>query len=252
MDQPFASYVVALLAVLLTGLSKSGFGGGLGVMSVPMMSLFMAPQFAAAVMMPILLAMDVLIVWRYRTSWDGRIIFGLLPAAIVGLVLGGLSFQYMDANTVKFLVGLLAAFFVLQFAISRRENQPRNHTPRPVVFALGLLSGFSSFIAHAGGPPVKGYLLRQQLEKSWFVGTNTVFFFSLNFLKTIAYGAFGTLSISSLQMSALLSPMLLLGVLLGFRLHKVVDQKVFVKAVYGFLALTAGKLLYDSGSALLG
>ncbi|WP_298938544.1 sulfite exporter TauE/SafE family protein [uncultured Ruegeria sp.] len=251
MDQSVAFYVVAVAAILLTGVSKSGFGGGLGVMAVPLMSLFVTPQYAAAVMMPILLAMDLLIVWRYRATWDRRIIFGLLPAALVGLVLGSLSFQYMDANSVKFLVGLLAAFFVAQFLISRRSNSWQSQTPQPVVFALGALSGFSSFIAHAGGPPVKGYLLRQRLEKSWFVGTNTVFFFTLNLLKTIAYGAFGTLSTASLQISALLSPMLLLGVFLGFRLHKVVDQAVFVKVVYSFLGLTAVKLLYDSGPAIL-
>ncbi len=251
MDHTIAFFAVAAFAVLLTGFSKSGFGGGLGVMAVPMMSLFVTPQFAAAVMMPILLAMDVLVVWRYRTTWNRRIVFGLLPAAIIGLGLGSLSFRYMDANTVKFLVGLLAAFFVFQFVVSHSGNRPRGRTPRPVVFALGLLSGFSSFIAHAGGPPVKGYLLQQQLEKSCFVGTNTMFFFSLNFLKTFAYGAVGTLSISSLQTSTLLSPVLLLGVLAGFRLHRVVDQSVFVKVVYGFLALTAMKLLYDSGSVFL-
>lgn len=252
MDQSIAFYVVAVAAILLTGVSKSGFGGGLGVMAVPLMSLFVSPQFAAAVMMPILLAMDLLIVWRYRTTWDRQIISGLLPSALVGLVLGSLSFHYMDANTIKFLVGLLAAFFVLHFLASRRGALSQGRTPRPVVFALGALSGFSSFIAHAGGPPVKGYLLGQQLEKSCFVGTNTVFFFSLNFLKTIAYGAFGTLSVTSLQTSALLSPILLLGVVLGFRLHKVVEQTTFVKIVYGFLALTAVKLLHDSGAAYFG
>lgn len=251
MDQSIAFYVVAVVAIVLTGLSKSGFGGGLGVMAVPLMSLFVTPQFAAAVMMPILLAMDLLIVWRYRATWDRRIILGLLPAALVGLVLGNLAFHYMDANVVKFLVGLLAAFFVLQFLSSRRVELSQQRTTKPVIFALGALSGFASFIAHAGGPPVKGYLLRQQLEKSWFVGTNTFFFFTLNFLKAIAYGAFGTLSVTSLQISALLSPMLLLGVYLGFRLHPVVDQKTFVKVVYGFLTLTAVKLLYDSGKAFL-
>ncbi|QBY02552.1 sulfite exporter TauE/SafE family protein [Rhodophyticola sp. CCM32] len=248
MDQSFAFYAVAVLAIMLTGMSKSGFGGGLGVMAVPLMSLFVTPHFAAAVMMPILLAMDLLIVWRYRSTWDRRLIFGLLPAAFVGLALGSVSFHYLDATTIKFLVGLLAAFFVVQFVASRRVDLSDQRTPLPVVFALGTLSGFASFIAHAGGPPVKGYLLRQQLEKSWFVGTNTVFFFALNFLKTIAYGAFGTLSVTSLQVSAVLSPMLLLGVFLGFRLHTVVDQRFFVNVVYGFLALTATKLLYDSGA----
>ena len=251
MDQSIAFYVVAVVAILLTGVSKSGFGGGLGVMAVPLMSLFVTPQFAAAVMMPILLAMDFLIVWRYRATWDSRIILSLLPAAFVGLVLGSLSFHYMDANAVRFLVGLLAAFFVLQFMASRRAELSQQRMPKPVIFAIGALSGFASFIADAGGPPVKGYLLRQQREKSWFVGTNTFFFFALNFLKTIAYGVFGTLSVESLQISALLSPMLLLGVFLGFRLHTILDQRVFVKVVYGFLALTAVKLLYDSTTSFL-
>lgn len=251
MDQSIAFYVVAVVAIVLTGVSKSGFGGGLGVMAVPLMSLFVTPQFAAAVMMPILLAMDLLVVWRYRATWDSRIILGLLPAAFVGLGLGSISFHYMDANMVRFLVGLLAAFFVVQFMVACSGELSHQRTSRPVAFALGALSGFASFIAHAGGPPVKGYLLRQQLEKSWFVGTNTVFFFTLNFLKTIAYGAFGTLSVTSLQISAFLSPMLLLGVFLGFRLHTVVDQRVFVNIVYGFLALTAMKLLFDSGTFFL-
>lgn len=251
MDLSLAFYIVAVFSILLTGLSKSGFGGGLGVMAVPLMSLFVAPQFAAAVMMPILLAMDVIVVWRYHRTWDRRIVLLLLPAALCGLLLGGMTFQYMDADVVRVFIGLLAAFFVLQFLVSSRSPRQATTTPKPVIWALGALSGFASFIAHAGGPPVKGYLLRQGLEKSWFVGTNTMYFFSLNFLKTIAYGASGTLSPASLTVSALLSPLLFLGVYAGTRLHRLVDQRIFTKIVYGFLAVTAGKLLFDGASAFL-
>ncbi len=156
MDNTLTFYGVAAFSVLLTGLSKSGFGGGgLGVMAVPMMSLSVTPQFAAAVMMPILIAMDVLIVWRYRQTWDGRIIANLFPAALIGLVIGSMTFQYVEADTIRLLVGVLATFFVLQHLISQMS---RGHTgttpPRPIVWGgLGMLSGFSSFIAHAGGPP---------------------------------------------------------------------------------------------------
>jgi len=244
-------YVVSIIAILLTGISKSGFGGGLGVMAVPLMSLFVAPQFAAAVMMPILLAMDVLIVWRFRHTWNRAIVFGLLPAALAGLALGSLVFELMDANVVRLLIGLLAAFFVIQFLVSRQNSKTQTKTARPVIWGLGCLSGFASFIAHAGGPPVKGYLLQQKLEKSWFVGTNTMFFFSLNFIKTVAYGAAGTLSVESLRTSLILAPILVLGVVMGARMHKLVAQNVFVTIVYGFLALTALKLLFDSLTALL-
>lgn len=252
MELSVGFFGVATLSVLLTGLSKGGFGGGLGVMAVPLMSLYVAPQLAAAIMMPVLLAMDVLIVWRYRATWKADVILRLLPAALVGLILGSLTFEFMDANTIKFLIGLLAAFFVLQHLASRRGGLGSRPLPAPMVIGLGMLSGFSSFIAHAGGPPVKGYLLAQRLEKSWFVGTNTIFFFSLNFLKTIAYGAFGTLSWESLTLSLGFVPVLLAGVFLGFRLHSRIDQTAFVSIVYGFLALTAAKLLWDSGVAFWG
>ena len=178
MELSVGFFVVASLSVLLTGLSKGGFGGGLAVMAVPLMSLYVAPQLAPAIMMPVLLAMDVLIVWRYRATWRADVILRLLPAALVGLVLGSLTFEFMDANTIKFLIGLLAAFFVIQHLVSRSSRAEPRRPRGPIVFGLGILSGFSSFIAHAGGPPVKGYLLAQRLEKLWFVGTNTMFFFS--------------------------------------------------------------------------
>lgn len=246
MDLSASFYLVSVLAILLTGISKSGFGGGLGVMAVPLMSLFVAPQFAAAVLIPILLAMDILIVWRYRRTWDRRIILGLLPAALIGLALGSATFQLMDAKLIRLVIGVLAVFFVIQFFIIQHASSKLWTTSRPIVWVLGLVSGFASFLAHAGGPPVKGYLLQQKLQKTWFVGTNTVFFFSLNFVKMIAYGASGTLSMTSIVTSAILAPALLLGVFIGTRLHSFVNQDIFVKIAYGFLCLTAIKLLTDS------
>ncbi|WP_428670724.1 sulfite exporter TauE/SafE family protein [Roseibium sp.] len=246
MDLSLSFYVVSIIAILITGISKSGFGGGLGVMAVPIMSLFVAPQFAAAVLMPVLLAMDVLIAWRYRHQWNRPIVFALLPGALVGLGIGGVTFQYMHADAIRFVVGLLALFFVLQFLAQRRQLRVARQTPEIVISFLGGISGFASFVAHAGGPPVKGYLLRQKLEKATFVGTNTMYFFTLNALKTIAYGSAGTLAKESLMISLFMTPFLFVGVYAGTWLHRLVDQGSFVKIVYGFLAITAGKLLIDS------
>ncbi len=245
MDLPVSFYFVAVLAVLVTGISKSGFGGGLGVMSVPVMSLFVAPQFAAAVLMPILLAMDVLVVARYRRNWDRAVLLSMLPGALAGLVVGALVFEWMDADMVRFLIGLLALVFVVQFVVGRRRGVVAAG-PRPVGQVLGAISGFASFVAHAGGPPVKGYLLRQNLGKTDFVGTNTVFFFILNAIKTVAYGAAGTLDAQSVLVSLGLAPFLFVGVYAGLGLHHLVDQKVFVAVVYLFLTVTAVKLLSDS------
>ncbi|WP_170766448.1 sulfite exporter TauE/SafE family protein [Ruegeria lacuscaerulensis] len=246
MDHSLAFYIVTICAVLLTGISKSGFGGGLGILSVPMMSMFVAPQFAVAVLMPVLLLMDILVAFKYRNQWSPLVIKSLLPGALVGLAIGAVTFQWMDASTIKFAVAVLAIFFVTQNLLGRtRAQQSKGHTGT-VSSILGALSGFASYVAHAGGPPVKGYLLIQNLEKSVFVGTNTIFFFSLNVIKSIGYGATGVLSFQSLAVSMAVAPFLLLGVFTGIKLHKYIDENLFKKIVFGALLLTAAKLLSDS------
>lgn len=246
MDVSISFYLAAALSIVVTGLSKSGFGGGLGVMAVPIMSLFAPPQVAAAVLMPILISMDVLIVLRYRKDWDRAVVLTLIPGAAVGLGIGAVFFGTLDADIIRFAVGILAATFVIQYLVQGRAWGQSGSQGRTIVWTLGFISGFASYIAHAGGPPVKGYLLSQNMPKSRFVGTNTAFFFVLNVVKTIAYGSTGTMDWSTLEISLLLSPMLFIGVLLGMWLHAKVDQRFFVRVVYGFLALTALRLLWTS------
>jgi uncharacterized membrane protein YfcA len=238
-------FVVTAMAVLLTGLSKSGFGGGLGVMSVPLMSLFVDPQFAVAILMPILIVMDVIVVWRYRRHWSRDVVLTMLPGALLGLALGAGTFRWMNGDLIRLAIGGMAMLFV-GLHLARRWGGDTEVKPGALqAFSLGALSGFSSFVAHAGGPPVKGYLLRQGLEKSVFVGTNTMFFFTLNALKTVSYVAMGQLSAESLEVSAILSPMLVIGIVLGVKLHGIVDQGRFTTIVFVFLAITGGKLLFD-------
>ncbi|MEM8730206.1 MAG: sulfite exporter TauE/SafE family protein [Pseudomonadota bacterium] len=248
MDLPIAFYITTCLAILITGISKSGFGGGLGVMAVPVMSVFVAPQFAAAVLLPILFAMDVLIVVRFRKSWRRDIVWSLVPGALLGLALGAAFFEYLDADVVRLVIGVLALTFVGLYLLQRQQIAPQRTGRSPVVIALSALSGFASYIAHAGGPPVKGYLLAQNMPKSEFVGTNTVFFFLLNGLKTVAYSSAGALNWHSLQVSLTVAPILFLGLWIGGRLHGLVNQAVFVAIVYCFLCLTGLRLL---GSSLL-
>ncbi len=243
-------FVIAALAIVITGVSKSGFGGGLGAMAVPLMSLFVAPQLAAAVMMPLLVVMDAVIIWRYRKTWSANLIRTMLPGALIGLVLGALLFQSVDATWVKLAVGIMAVAMALQFALKQGASVPAT-SGRLQVLGLGALSGFSSFVAHAGGPPVKGYLLQQGFEKSTFVGTNTVFFCTLNALKFVAYVGLGHLSAESLQISAVLSPMLAVGIGIGFWLHGKVDQRKFTHIVNVLLFAAGVRLIWDGAQGLM-
>ena len=84
-DFPPAFYPVAIFAILLTGISKGGFATGAAGIAVPLMSIFVAPAQAAAIMLPILCAMDLFGVhaWRGRSSREH--LAALVPGAIAGI-----------------------------------------------------------------------------------------------------------------------------------------------------------------------
>ncbi|MEP0519500.1 MAG: sulfite exporter TauE/SafE family protein [Hyphomicrobiales bacterium] len=251
MNMALEFYIIGAIAVLMTGISKSGFAGGLGVLAVPAMSLFVTPQMAAAIILPILVAMDIANVWRYRRDWVRRAVYLLVPGAIIGIGIGAATFHLFNPAMLKIGIGLLALWFFANFLLQgRRSSAPRSFNGITITLA-GMISGLTSFIAHAGGPPVKGYLLSQNLEKSQFVGTNGVFFFLVNSLKVIPYVFLGQLTTESLQISLAFAPFVPVGIFIGFHLHKVVSQTVFTRVAYGFLLLSGFKLLWDGIAGVL-
>ncbi|MEQ8349379.1 MAG: sulfite exporter TauE/SafE family protein [Sneathiellaceae bacterium] len=247
-------YGLAVLAVMIVGISKGGFGGGLGTLAVPLLSLAVAPQQAAAIMLPILCVMDLMAVWTYRRDWDRRNMWIMLPGAMLGIVAGGLSFAYLNADMVRILVGALAVGFFL-FEVARRWIFDPDRPPSgPHAVRGGFWSavgGFTSFIAHAGGPPVNIYLLPQRLPKTLYQGTTVMFYFIINYVKLIPYALLGQLSFGNLTTSAALLPIAPLAMLAGIWLHKRVSDRLFYIVCYGLLLVTGAKLLYDGIAGLL-
>lgn len=246
-------YALAVPAILIAGISKGGFGGGLGTLAVPLMALAVAPQQAAAIMLPILCAMDLMAVWAYRHDWDRRNMWIMLPGALVGIAVGGLTFAYLDADMVRILIGLLAIGF-FGFEVARRWIFDPDRPPqRPHLFRGSFWSavgGFTSFIAHAGGPPVNIYLLPQRMPKTLYQGTTVVFYFVVNYVKLLPYALLGQLSLGNLTTSAALLPLAPLAMLLGIWLHRRVSDRLFYVICYGLLFLTGCKLLYDGIAGL--
>ncbi len=244
-------FLAASLAVLITGISKSGFAGGLGILAVPILTLFVSPQEAVVIMMPILVVIDCANIWRYRNDWSRRVVAVLMPGALVGIAIGAFSFEALNTDLLRLAVGVMALIFVAQ-AFLRPLSAAETRKPAILpIFGMSLFSGYASFVAHAGGPPIKGVLLRQTPEKSEFVGTNGVFFFTVNMIKAVIYGAMGQYSVESLQISAMMVPVLILGVVLGFQLHRIIRQEVFLRLSYGLLALAGLRLIYDGLTALV-
>ncbi|HVL35812.1 MAG TPA: sulfite exporter TauE/SafE family protein [Burkholderiales bacterium] len=242
-------WALALLAVALTGISKGGTGGG-AVVSTPLIALTVPPAQAAAIMLPVLCLMDLAGVRAYFGRWDARIMRILVPAGLLGCVIGALTFRLIHDDWLRVLIGTIALGF-LAWSVLPRRAAAQKPGPRAGWF-WGTLSGFTSFITHAGGPPVMVYLIPQKLAKDAFVATSLVFFFTLNYAKLLPYFWLGLFDARILLAAALLTPMGVAGIYVGQWLQRRMDVRWFYRVVYTLLLLTGSKLLYDGLTGLFG
>jgi uncharacterized membrane protein YfcA len=245
-------YAVAVPAVLLFAISKGGFGGGLGIIAVPLMALVISPLRAAAILLPILCMMDLVALWKFRGKWIWPELRILLPASLVGIVVGTLLFEYMSASVIRLIVGAVAIAFTLHFWINKARPHSvelRNY-PRSYGMLGASVAGFTSFVAHAGGPPISMYLLRRPLNRTDFAATTIVFFAVVNYVKLVPYAWLGQFDTDSLATSAALMVLAPIGVLTGAWLHRRVSERFYFAFVYFLLFVVGLKLVYDGVSGL--
>ncbi len=238
-------YLFAGFAVILTGISKSGFSGGVGSITVALMAIYVSPVQAAAIMLPILCLMDYLGLWAYRKAWDKKNLLVLLPASVIGIGVGTWTFSYVDDNAIRLVLGVITLLFAANFFIKLGNTGPAVKPHWSIGALVGTISGFTSMVAHAGGPPIKIYLLPQKMDKTLFVGTNVVFFFVVNQMKVVPYIWLGQFSFENLILAAVLLPLAPLGIWLGLKLHGIVSQTAFYWISYSTMVLAGLKLIWD-------
>lgn len=243
-------FIVAVIAVLVTGISKGGFGG-IALFAVPLMALVVPPIQAAAIMLPVLLVMDVFSLWAWRGKWDRLNLGILLPGALLGSLIGWLFADYVNEDGVRLIVGLIAVFFTLFVWLKRPVHAASTAPSRAKGMLWGSIAGFASFIAHAGSPPFQAHMLPQKLDKEIYMGTGVVFFATANVLKIVPYTLLGLLSTGNLKTSLWLVPLAPIGVFLGVWLNRLIPQEPFYKLLYILTFLVGGKLIYDGATGLL-
>lgn len=237
-------WAVAVFSVLITGVSKGGFGG-LALLAVPLMALVISPVQAAGIMLPILIVMDWVGVWTYRKYWNRKVLVLLLPGAILGIAAGGLLAGYVDDRAVRIVVGTIAVLFPIYAIASPEGGDAWIKNNRPLGLVSGIAAGFTSFVAHAGGPPFKAYVIPQKLEPRIYAGTAVMFFFVVNFVKVLPYAMLGQFDRENLTTSLILIPIAPIGVLFGAWLVKRIDPTLFYRILYALIFSVGLKLLWD-------
>jgi uncharacterized membrane protein YfcA len=255
-------YALAVPAVAINGLSKGGFGGAFGFASVPMMALAVSPVQAAGVMLPILLVMDVVAVSAMWRDADRRLIVTLLPWGLVGVGLGWLTATMVSDDAVRLIVGLIALAFLLRVLLDqlrrRRASVGAAAVPhegsRPLprwASIWGSLAGYTSFVAHAGGPPYQTYVVPLRMPPFVYSATSAVFFAIINAVKVVPYAALGQLDVENLMTGAVLFPVAIASTYAGIRVAKVIDEQLFYRVLIVSIGLIAAKLIYDGAVGLL-
>lgn len=238
-------YAAAIPAVFLTGLSKSGFATGIGSLSVPLLALTISVPQAAAVMMPLLFLADLIGLRMFRRDFDKKLLRFILPFGLLGVVIGTLLFKLMSAHLVAGCVGA----FTLLFLAQQLFFPPRASSPPPPKWLGGILvtlSGFTSFIAHAGAPPMNAYALPLKLKPMVFAATLAYFYFFINLSKWIPYAYLGLLDLRNFWTAIVLMPFAGLGVWAGKKMAERMSPKMFYRLIYVGMFLSGSKLLWDA------
>ncbi|MCX6044911.1 MAG: sulfite exporter TauE/SafE family protein [Chloroflexi bacterium] len=245
---PTAFWITAALAVIILGMDKAGFGGGIGFVATPLMALTIPVSDAAALLLPLLMIADLMSLRHYHGKFDRKSIAVLLPGAILGTFAAAFVFNYFSHNerVLKIGLGILVLLFIA-FQLGRAlifGALGQKRFPDAVGFLLGSGSGFTSTLVHAGSPFTNIYLLPQAMPRELFIGTTVILYALMNWIKLIPYAWLGLLRVGNLTTVLLLAPLAYVGVRLGLYCQRYFSDQWFHRLVYVLLFITGVQLIW--------
>ncbi|RGP36813.1 sulfite exporter TauE/SafE family protein [Pseudotabrizicola alkalilacus] len=245
-----AFWVAAVVAAALVGMSKGGLPA-VGMLGVPVLALVINPVTAAGLLLPVYVLSDLFGLYAYRHAFDRRVLAILVPGMVAGVVVGWATAALVPGWAVTALVGLIGFVFALNLLVRRKVAVvPRPARVGPGLF-WGALTGFTSFVSHAGAPPYQVYTLPLGLTKVVFAGTSTIAFAILNAVKLVPYWQLGQLSPANLKVALVLMPVAAVAVFAGVRLVKLLPEAAFFRFVTWALLVLSVKLIWDGISGAL-
>lgn len=238
---------ISVIAVLIAGISKGGFGSGVSFICAPILAMIIEPKLALGLMLPLLMLMDLVSIKLYWKKWcilNARV---LIYGSLLGIVLAILFFQVASPDLIRVIIGIISISFVLYQLIKKKVflDKTISKFNSKLGMTMGAIAGFTSFISHAGGPPIAVFLLSQGLNKTLYQATTVICFSVINVFKIFPYAYFGFITKETLTLGLVLSPAAIIGTLIGAYAHKVFSEKWFLYITYFLLIIAGTKLIID-------
>ena len=241
-----ATLAILVVAVVLLGMAKGGLAG-VGALATPLAALVLPPATAAALLLPVLIVQDVISVWSFRKTWDGWIIAWMLPGAALGILAGWYYAERVNEAQLMAALGAITLAFGLYRLWVERGGRivAASRSPGWVGSLFGVATGLTSQIAHAGGPPFQMWVTPRRLPHLFFIGTSSVLFALINWMKVPAYLALGAFPHEVVVAALLLMPLAIVSTLLTVRWMKRINPERFYVLIYVLMVLLGAKLLWD-------
>ena len=238
-------FLAVVPAIVLYGIAKSGLGGSISLISVPLMTLVMPLTQALAIILPILIFSDIVAVYRFRKEFDFSTLKLIVPFAGIGIFIGSLTFSYFSEDILKFIVGLMGFLFTAHYFLLKKNKEEKSSKNFLKGGICSTIAGFTSFCVHAGGTPTSIYLLPLRMKKEVYVGTRVIFFTFVNLIKLPFYLHLSMLNLETFKQSMILLPLAILGIYIGYKLLKIIDENLFYNILYILILITSSKLIFD-------
>ena len=245
MELNFLFFITVIPAIILYGIAKSGLGGSMTLISIPLMTIVMPLNEALGIVLPILIFSDFIATYKYRKEFDLPTLKLMVPFAAIGVVIGSLTFSYFSEELLKFIIGLMGFLFAGHYFFLKKNKEAKSEKNFFKGGICSTISGFTSFCVHAGGTPLSIYLLPLRIEKSKYVGTRVLYFTFVNLVKLPIYIYLSMINLNNLKISFFLMPLVVIGVLIGYYLVKVIEEKLFYNIIYILIFLSSSKLIID-------
>ena len=238
-------FLTVVPAIILFGIAKSGLGGSIALISIPLMTISMPLTKALGIILPILIFSDFIATYKYRKEFDIETLKLIVPFAAIGIFIGSLTFSYFSEELLKFIIGLMGFLFAGHYFFVKKNKEAKSEKNFLKGGICSTIAGFTSFSVHAGGTPTSIYLLPLRMKKEIYVGTRIIFFTFVNLIKLPLYINLSMMNFETFKQSLILFPVALIGILIGYQLLKIIEEKLFYNILYALIFVTSSKLIFD-------
>ena len=238
-------FLTIVPAIILFGIAKSGLGGSVSLISIPLMTFVMPLNQALAILLPILIFSDFISAFKFRKEFDLKTLKLMVPFAAIGAIIGASTFSFFSESYLKLILGVMGFVFAFHYFFLKKDaNKPvaANYSKGAICSSV---AGFTSFCAHSGGTPTSIYLLPLRLKKEIYVGTRIIFFTCINLVKLPFYLYLSMVNTSSFTQSLILLPLSVFGIFVGYKLLKIIEESLFYNAIYILILVASTKLIID-------